>query len=175
MSEKHLGSELSSIKTENGETSVIAFRATGVVDGKYENDFYHSFPGNWNNCSCFRIDNNILVQWEDIEYNYGDCFDGAVFNAPVDGLYIFYATAFHNSYIDGKICLKENYEDAAVTYQCSANENSLCSSGITLQATLDLDKDDTVTIEMTGEFKYLDDHFKTYYEGRLLTSHSNTK
>ena len=87
---------------------------------------------------------------------------------------MFYATAFHDSYNDGKLTFQENNEDAAFTSRCNAGNNNFVSASeasLTLQATLDLNKDDTIKVTMNGDFKYLDDHFSTYFEGRLLTCH----
>ena len=120
---------------------------------------------------CLRIENVFLVNWTQIEYNYGNCFDGAVFTAPVDGLYIFNATAFHDSDCDGNMKIQKNYEDAAKSCRFGTDDSRSAAS-LTVQVTLELDKNATVTIVMHGDFEYLNDHSLTYFEGRLLASHS---
>ena len=121
----------------------------------------------------FELKMLLLVNWEHMEYNYGDCFDGSVFTAPVDGIYTFNATAFHDSdSCDGKITIKENYEDAAIFSRFVPTEDNIPGASLTVQASLELDKNATVTIELYGEFKYLNDYSLTYFEGRLLASHS---
>ena len=108
----------------------------------------------------------FLVPWQQIDYNFGNHFDGTIFTAPKTGLYTFFAqcasqAANHNSkasfYVNGA---EKNYSYLQTTDQYRID--------CTLQATLKLAKNDKVEVRLSGRLFSGSD--KTcYFEGRLIS------
>ena len=124
----------------------------------------------------------ISVHWKNIEYNYGNHFDGSSFTAPLKGLYSFTSTAIFESrrlprfqYIDPpriilvgcKSCVAAAWSNEITDMKKSVE---IVNAGhILLQTTVQLNAKDIVYIKLEGTFDYLYSPERTYFEGRLVS------
>ena len=113
------------------------------------------------------------ANWINVEYNHGNHFDGTSFTAPAKGIYTFLVTAHQKSFHFGflRFCLNDN--EVAFTKRSNCSEMQLAknvnSGPLLLQITLQLEKNDKVTIQVFGHLFNLADPKTTYFEGRLVS------
>ena len=156
----------------SGEENIVAFRASALKNGSSGTSGHHSSNTGTNfiklGHKCFFIVHIIfiLVEWEQIDYNIGNYFDGTILTAPKAGLYSFLATLQHNKgscnsfafyYVNGK--------NISNTYTGCDN-----LSNPPMQATLKLEKDDKVEVRFGGNAFGTDDQKGTFFEGRYISS-----
>ena len=125
----------------------------------------------------------ISVHWKNIEYNYGNHFDGSSFTAPLKGLYSFTSTAIYKSRTlpvvyninRPRIILSGCGKDCIVTAWSNEIKDmkepvEIVNAGhILLQTTVQLNAKDKVFIKLEGTFDYLNNPDQTYFEGRLVS------
>ena len=118
--------------------------------------------------------NNFLfqVEWNYIDYNIGNYFDGTIFTAPTDGLYSFYATA--------RCCHRENWSiiylfvngdeyNFSSYYTIANSDNVQRGVPVTIQTTLKLEKSDKVEVRLEGGLSTTLSIYCIYFEGRLIS------
>jgi len=108
-----------------GETSIVAFRASTLKNGQYgDNSYQYSKPG-----ICFwkfllrQTHSYTLVEWENVDYNLGNFFDGTYFAVPENGLYSFYACCRQISINYGEIRLNLNDNLHIFANRAESNNN----------------------------------------------------
>ena len=105
------------------------------------------------------------MEWENVDYNLGNFFDGTYFTVPENGLYSFYACCRQESSTWGKIKLFLNehqhiYAGRAESYQSMGFVN--------IETTLKLVKNDKVDVRFEGHLSLTHDTPSTYFEGRMV-------
>ena len=113
----------------------------------------------------------FLVEWKDIDYNFGNYFDGTIFTAPQTGLYSFLAQfnrwGHYSKESDVYAYLFVNGTDIAISYTRSYADNDIIP--FVLQTTLKLAKGDKVEVRPEGKVYKADDRQWTYFEGRFIS------
>ena len=149
--------------TSNAEDkeSQSEFSMKPVIDDKSVVAFRATVAGSTNNSQIAKI------AWVNIQYNYGDFFDGTTFTAPIKGLYSFYATFCDFFDNNGYLYLDLN-DQLAVTSNCRNAQVIETEASMCITATLELEKDDKVAVSVLGPSYNIQDPTATYFEGRLL-------
>ena len=179
-------SDDSSIDPDYSYEDVIAFRASALKNGQGTTKLFTRNEQGMHICNTVTVwwfycetisyhmlsvsDINItsLVQWNQIDYNVGNFFDGTFFTAPECGLYSFYAsveqsmtlntgTAMIYIFVDGieKVLTRRKYDNYG---------------SITIQSTLKLAEDAKVEIRFSGQLDFSNDARTTYFEGKFISS-----
>ena len=113
------------------------------------------------------------ADWKNIEYNHGNHFDGSNFTAPIKGIYSFLTTIKQRSYQFGRIRCYVNNKVIALAERTNSTDIktdiNMNAGQILLPITLELKKDDIVTIRIGGDLYNITDPQTTYFEGRLVS------
>ena len=107
----------------------------------------------------------ILVEWENVDYNLGNFFDGTYLTVPENGLYSFYACCLQNSSSYGQIYLYLN-NDLHIYAERAESNNSL--GFVNIDTTLKLAKNDKVDVRFHGTLYNTNCEETTYFEGRMI-------
>ena len=118
------------------------------------------------------------MDWRNIEYNYGNHFDGTTFVAPFKGLYSFLSTAVYETSTMGTIvhlsricCFVNAIRIHSALSNCTGSPDQRGSIGhVLMQATLQLNAKDRVYIKLDGTFSSLNNRLFNYFEGRLISA-----
>ena len=108
----------------------------------------------------------FLVEWQTIDYNIGNYFNGTIFTAPLNGLYSFHATSEQLSSHSASIFL---YINGSTKTRQDSRQNNDSYANVTIQTTLKIGKGDKVEIRFGGKLANSDVNNKTYFEGRLVS------
>ena len=106
------------------------------------------------------------VQWENIQYDIGNNFDGTKFTAPKGGLYTFHATARRqdkNSYT-----IIHFFVNGSPRISSFAGTDDNDSFSQSIQTTLRLDSGDKVEVRLHGNFWDTTYGPCTFFEGRYI-------
>ena len=105
------------------------------------------------------------MQWTNVDYNHGSCFDGTYFTVPENGLYCFNATCYQASSYYGQIFLYVNGNEHVWTARAETNNEE---GFVNIDTTLELAKNDKVHVRLYGKFDNLTVKQTTFFEGRLV-------
>ena len=152
---KGLTNQFSKIRTDITDQSAIAFRATAVASS---------------------LVNKRLTEvvWKNIRYNHGNVFNGSWFTAPVEGIYLFNATVFYESFDYAELILGQTPGRINDRLELQKSDHSrrfkdLKGEGsFSFTATLHLKKGYEVSVFVLGDLSKLHDPSAYYFEGRLL-------
>ena len=105
------------------------------------------------------------MEWENVNYNLGNFFDGTYFTAPENGLYFFNAACEQKSSNYGFVNLHLNDD----MHYYAGRENSYNDRGsVTIDTTLKLSKNDKVHVRFNGHFNQTNSVQTTLFEGRMI-------
>ena len=107
----------------------------------------------------------FLVEWENIDYNVGNYFDGKNFVVPENGLYAFHASCRQQSRNFGTVILRVNNKNVAFATRAETNSSF---GFVNLQSTLKLAKNDEVCARFNGYIFEANESKTTCFEGRLI-------
>ena len=107
----------------------------------------------------------ILVTWENVDYNHGSFFDGTYFTVPANGLYCFNALCWQQSSDEGWLSLYINGDQHVWVVRRDANSEL---GFVNIDTTLELMKNDKVDVRFLGQLDNMSDQTTTYFEGRLI-------
>ena len=107
----------------------------------------------------------MLVEWENIDYNLGNFFDGTYFTVPENGLYSFYACCLKKSSSFGQIYLYLNKNLHIYAERAESNNRD---GFVNIDTTLKLVKNDKVQVTFWGNLYQTNDSRTTYFEGRMI-------
>ena len=107
----------------------------------------------------------ISVEWRNIDYNYGNCFDGKYFTVPENGLYYFHVACRQKSDNVGTARIYVNNNEQI---KASRGESTGNYGFITLNTTLKLFKNDKVNFSYHYMLNDTSDSMTNYAEGRLI-------
>ena len=105
------------------------------------------------------------MEWENVDYNLGNFFDGTYFTVPENGLYSFYACSSQKSSNHGQIRLYLNDSLHIYAYRAESNNNL---GFVNIDTTLKLVKNDKVDVRFHGNLHNTRDAQLTYFEGRMI-------
>jgi len=104
-------------------------------------------------------------------YSSSKSFNGAVFTAPVSGIYSFYVTVQQDSSTIGYVYLKRNRHNESPTTIAHGKRGDYggVNGNVIVQSTIFLTKNDLVHVTFEGRLCDLADITTTYFEGRLIS------
>ena len=155
-----------------GQKNIVAFRAVRLKKGNKYTSNHNSNEQGIKLSDLFEIlffskyHIVFLVEWKEIEYNFGNYFDGIAFTAPKTGLYSFSATAQVRGNNDTRGYFYVNGK-AKFYSRCDTRNNDIIS--LPMQTTLKLEKDDKVEVRYSGQLYEADYLRRTFFEGRFIS------
>ena len=150
--------------TSNGQ--VIAFRATVLKSGRGGDCIFQCQPGIFILNHLVDPIKNFLAEWENLDYNVGDHFDGTYFTVPENGLYSFNVFCTQASHNWGSVYLylneRQHIEAKRAAYR------SYCGF-VSINTTLKLAKNDKIHVRFEQNLYDTNYDLSTYFEGILVT------
>ena len=108
---------------------------------------------------------NFIVEWNQINYNIGNHFDGTIFTAPKTGLYYFSATVQMSDTSSFSQFLVNDQE--RFFSRCYTQDNQINS--LSLQKTFKLETDDKVEVRLHGKLYEASWSTRASFEGRFIS------